>query len=799
MKTRFSLVSLLVVLGILLAACGGAATPAPTQAPAPAAEPTKAPAPAEPTKAPEQPAAPATGGTIKGEVTLWHAYGTGSAEEQALTKLIDNAKKANPEATINVLQIPFDQIFNKYQTEVAAGGGPDMFVAPNDDLGNWVRGGFVMDLTDKLAGKLDADSKVAVEGMTVDGKIWGVPESAKAVALYYNKSTVPEPPKTTDELLAMVKAGKKLVLNQNAYHNFGFWQAFGGKLLAADGTCVADQGGFADALQYLLDLKAAGAEFQTDGGKADTLFRQAQADMIINGPWVLGDYKKDLGDKLGVAVMPAGPKGNAGPLNGIDGFHINPNSQNPDGALELALFLTNKDSSQIYTDEAGHVPIRSDVTAKDPLVAGFAKASAQGFPRPQSKEFGNYWGPFGDAITKVLEGKSKPADAVVEACGAMNKASGKSGGAAATEELPAITGEVTLWHAYGTGSAEEQALTELIDNAKKANPDATINVLQIPFDQIFNKYQTEVAAGGGPDMFVAPNDDLGNWVRGSFVSDLTDKLAGKLGAFQQVAIDGMTVDGKIWGVPESAKAVALYYNKSTVPEPPKTTDELLAMVKAGKKLVLNQNAYHNFGFFAAFGGKLMDDTNKCVADQGGFADALQYLLDLKAAGAEFQTDGGKADTLFRQAQADMIINGPWVLGDYKKDLGDKLGVVPMPDGPKGKSAPLNGIDGFHINPNSQNPDGALALALFLTSQASSTIYTEKAGHVPIRKDVNASDPLVAAFAQASAQGFPRPQSKEFGNYWGPFGDAITKVLEGKLKPADAVKEACAAMNKASGK
>ena len=152
MKTRFSLVSLLVVLGILLAACSGAATPAPTQAPAPAAEPTKAPAPAEPTKAPEQPAAPATGGTIKGEVTLWHAYGTGSAEEQALTKLIENAKKANPDATINVLQIPFDQIFNKYQTEVAAGGGPDMFVAPNDDLGNWVRGGFVMDLTDKLAG-----------------------------------------------------------------------------------------------------------------------------------------------------------------------------------------------------------------------------------------------------------------------------------------------------------------------------------------------------------------------------------------------------------------------------------------------------------------------------------------------------------------------------------------------------------------------------------------------------------------------------------------------------------------------
>ena len=53
-------------------------------------------------------------------------------------------------------------------------------------------------------------------------------------------------------------------------------------------------------------------------------------------------------------------------------------------------------------------------------------------------------------------------------------------------------------------------------------------------------------------------------------------------------------------------------------------------------------------------------------------------MDLKAAGAKFETDSGKADTEFRQAQVDMYINGPWALGDYKKDLGDKVGVAPMP-------------------------------------------------------------------------------------------------------------------------
>jgi arabinogalactan oligomer / maltooligosaccharide transport system substrate-binding protein len=69
--------------------------------------------------------------------------------------------------------------------------------------------------------------------------------------------------------------------------------------------------------------------------------------------------------------------------------------------------------------------VANGVTAKDPLVDAFAKIGAAGFPRPQSKEFGNWWGAFDDATTKVLAGKSTPADAVKAACAAMNKANGK--------------------------------------------------------------------------------------------------------------------------------------------------------------------------------------------------------------------------------------------------------------------------------------------------------------------------------------------------------------------------------------
>jgi arabinogalactan oligomer/maltooligosaccharide transport system substrate-binding protein len=407
-KFRLLIVSVLLIASMLLAACQATPAAQPTTAPTTAPEPTK----------------PTVTCDVKGEVTLWHSYHTGGSEEASINQLVDKLKTDCPDAKVNVLAIPFDQIFNKWETEVAAGGGPDMFVAPNDNLGKESRANLLLALDDKLAGKLDKVSPTGVEGMKVDGKLYGVPQLFKAVALYYNKSKVATPPATTDELLQMVKDKKAtIVLNQNAYHNFGFWPAFG-PVLAADGTCTPNTG-LDKAFQYLVDLKAAGALFETDGGKADTMFRQGQVDMIINGPWVLGDYKGDLKDNLGVAPIPAGPAGPAQPLTGVDGFFINPNSKNADGAVALALYLTSADGQGVYANVAGDVPVRTDVDIKDPLVKAFAAASAAGFPRPQSAWFDNYWGPFGDQLTKVLEGQATAADGATAACADMNKANGK--------------------------------------------------------------------------------------------------------------------------------------------------------------------------------------------------------------------------------------------------------------------------------------------------------------------------------------------------------------------------------------
>ncbi len=358
---------------------------------------------------------------------------------------------------------------------------------------------------------------------------------------------------------------------------------------------------------------------------------------------------------------------------------------------------------------------------------------------------------------------------------------------------------LTIWHGYHAGGSEEATINQLVTQYMKDHPGVQITVLEVPFDQLFNKYETDTAAGGGPDMYTAPNDNLGSEVRMGVIAPIDSLVQGKLTGYTQAGVNGVTIDGKIYAVPGIAKAVGLYYNTSTIQNPPKTTDDLMNLVKSGKKIGINIGGYFVWGFWGGFGGTLMDSTGKCTANQAGFADALQYFSDLQKAGATFDSDEGKLETAFTQGQLDMVVTGPWVLGDFEKALGSKLGVVPLPAGPKGPSAPMMGIDGWYINPNSKNQQAAVDFGLYAFGKDGLTAYENNAGDPAARTDVTPTDPLVKAFADIAAAGSPRLQTKEFGNYWGPFGDAMTAVLAGKATPTDAVNTACAAMDKANGK
>jgi arabinogalactan oligomer / maltooligosaccharide transport system substrate-binding protein len=414
------------------------------------------------------------------------------------------------------------------------------------------------------------------------------------------------------------------------------------------------------------------------------------------------------------------------------------------------------------------------------------------------------------ALTLVVgacSGSATPAPSVAPSAAAPSAAASAAASApasAAPSAAAALSGTLTIWDTYGSGgSAEADAMIAALALAKTTFPDLTVNRVNVPFSDIFNKTNAGWGAGdAAPDMFIAPNDSLGVQTRLGILENLDTALAGKLDGFAPITVDGSKVDGKLMMVPESAKTLVMFYNSSLVKTVPASLDDLMTMAKAGTKVGIDlaDGAYYNWAFYSAFGGKILDDSGKCVADQGGVADSLKYLADLKATGnVTFYMDKPSFQADFKTGKTAIVFEGPWASGDFKSALADKLASAPIPPGPKGKSQPMTGNDGWYINANSTNKDLAVAFALWMVTGPAEQIFADKAGHLPAFSAIAVTDPIGAQFAKANLDGYPRPQNKELDTYWTNFSNAQQEVINKGTSATTAVATACSAMNKANGK
>jgi arabinogalactan oligomer/maltooligosaccharide transport system substrate-binding protein len=374
---------------------------------------------------------------------------------------------------------------------------------------------------------------------------------------------------------------------------------------------------------------------------------------------------------------------------------------------------------------------------------------------------------------------------------------------AAVTTAPTLTGSLTIWEAYGaSGTSEKDAFDKIVGQVKTANPGLTVSVLDVPFADLFNKFETS-ASTGEPDMYIAPNDSLPGEARNNLLADVSD-LAATLKAApyntSDVAINAATVDGKLFEIPESMKAVELFYRTDKLATAPATTaDWITNAAKLG--LVYGANgggAYYEWGWYSVFGGKILDDAGKCAASAGGVADALKFLSDFKAAGGHlYQNDGdAKADLI--SGKIGGFIDGPWQSGDLAKALPGKLAVAAGPTGPTGGTwAPMAAPDGFYINAASPSLDLAKQFALQFLMPANEQLFAD-AGHLPANTTLQPSDAIAKTFAGLMPTGYPRPTLAALNNYWGNFGNAIVAVVDKGTSATTEVASACAAMDKANG-
>jgi maltose-binding protein MalE len=364
-----------------------------------------------------------------GTITIWHSW-QGSYLD-AKKAIFDSYTKQYPNVTINLV----------HQDDVAAAvasgvssGGPDIAVAGDDALGGLVK----LDAIKPIDGLDGVDtnymaanfSKAAVDVDSINGHIYGMPETVETVTMIYNKDLVSsdQVPKTTDALYAFAKdyslkhrGSYGVVWNSrsNAFVNAPWVYGFGGYYVKADGTVGLTTQGTKDAFNYIAGFKGLIPTNIADD-VADTLFKTKKAAIIINGPQAVHDYDA-AGIHYGLAVLPTIKGGSpAQPLVRVKTLMVTSTAQNPALAVDVIKWFDNKDNEVAQALANQEVPANT-AALNDPQVQavaqiqGFSAQVQNGTPLPNTPYMAALWDPVAKALEAVWTGKMNVNDALAAA------------------------------------------------------------------------------------------------------------------------------------------------------------------------------------------------------------------------------------------------------------------------------------------------------------------------------------------------------------------------------------------------
>ena len=362
-----------------------------------------------------------------GTITIWHGWEGSYLDTK---KAIFDAYMAKyPGVTIQLVHKP--KLDQAVVAAVPAGQGPDIIAWVDDWVGKMAKLEIIKPIDDQVSKDwlTSTYSKPAVEAVTFDNKIYGLPETVEAISLIYNKSLVKESdiPKTSDDLLAFAKTYQQAHPGQygivwNAF-NDAYFQApwvygFGGFYVHADGTVGLKEQGTKDAVKYIDSFKTV-FPGKPDYGVADTLFKTGKAAMIINGPWSVSDYGK-AGIDYGITPLPtiSSTGKPAAPFVGVKTMMVSANARNVPLAVDVLKWFSNKDNQVKEALDNKEIPsnlaaLNDSQVKAIPQVAAFGAQVANGVPLPNTPYMTALWDPVSKGLEAAWTGRLS-ADAAMD-------------------------------------------------------------------------------------------------------------------------------------------------------------------------------------------------------------------------------------------------------------------------------------------------------------------------------------------------------------------------------------------------
>jgi len=326
-----------------------------------------------------------------------------------------------------------------------------------------------------------------------------------------------------------------------------------------------------------------------------------------------------------------------------------------------------------------------------------------------------------------------------------------------------VKAEVTIRLWGMPGKAFEKADNLMADKFMKENPDIKVVYEVFPWEEFLQKVQLGFATGGVSDIVEAWGGFVPSYVKGGHLISVTPAvytIEEMRNFFFPAALEGITIDGKIWGVPnEICIDTGLNINvslmeKAGIERYPETWDEVITdakklvkfdtknnMVRAGISFVADicSVAYTFWEFIYKQGGDPWSEDGIHVDLSTPEAkQSATFITDLvlkhRVSSAELETAVGHQMEMFFARQTAIANKGPQIIGkglSFYPDFKDKVDYIPIPPLQKGGKQVIAGEPGWMwvITKASKHKDAAIRFTKFLGSPENLLTRHLITGHV----------------------------------------------------------------------
>ncbi|WP_085506107.1 ABC transporter substrate-binding protein [Thalassobacillus devorans] len=394
---------------------------------------------------------------------------------------------------------------------------------------------------------------------------------------------------------------------------------------------------------------------------------------------------------------------------------------------------------------------------------------------------------------------------VIGMVGCSSESNGEGG------EAEGSVKKITFWTPFS--GPDGPKMKEIVDGFNQSQEEYEVNLEIKPNEDYYKTLDLSIQDQKKvPDLFIVHANHLPTYADKGILKQLDDMTGDlvKKEDYHENALEGATYNGELYGVPLDIHPLILYWNKEMFKEagldpnkPPKDREEFLEYAekltnkdKGQYGTIVSTGGLQDFIFPSIVyqnGGELITENKEINYDSKPVIEALQFERDLIEKYEVAPSNVQDSPTpLFLQQRAGMIINGPWMINQFKESDVD-FGSAPMPQLGTETQAVYGNSHNF-VMPDSVKDEKIDGIEAFISYVGENGISWAEAGQAPASKAVYESDefndlghqPNVAK--QFDYVKFP-PDIPNWGQVSNPLFEEVNLVLLGQKDAKKAMEDA----------